>query len=145
MKHIVSIEATGLSATTERLKVLVDGVIRGVVDIQKKESPVMPALLLLGFDAVHCVDEAGNDTRYTIVDFLRGQPATFGGSPAGTGGIVTLTDRWSEPLEEYRTAVKHNEVQLKSVDSRMNYRTLRSILVELGFTVGHIQELAQAA
>lgn len=145
MKHIVSIEVTGISATTERLKVLLDGVIRGAVDIPKNESPVMPALVMLGFEAVHCVDEAGNDIRYTVVDFLRGKPAMYGGPHPAARGVVKLTSRWSEPLEEYRFDVTHDNVQRKSVDSRMNYYTLRSILVELGFTVGHIQELAQAA
>jgi hypothetical protein len=77
---------------------------------------------------------------------MRSRPSFYRGKLAeARGSEIRLTRRWSEQLEEYRLDVSLNGVALKSVDARMNVGTLRAIVAQLGFTVGHIEELAHAA
>jgi len=148
MKDAVSIELKEGTPMSDRMTVRLNGVIRGVVAIdtvEKKESPVLPALVLLGFDAVHLVDESGHQVRYSSADLLRDRPALYAGPLPQTRGLITLTLRWSEPLEEYRLDVSHNGQRLESVDAKLNVGTLRKILVQLGFTVTHVEDIAKAA
>lgn len=147
MKHVVSIEVTESTPISDRLAVVMDGVTCGIVDleaVETLESPVMPALLLLGFHAVQFVDEAGHVTSYSVDDLLRRRPTGYAGPQPVSRGEIVLALRWSEPLEEYRLDVAHDGVWLKSVSSRMDLRTLREILARLGFTVGKIEEAAHA-
>ncbi|WP_126223485.1 hypothetical protein [Burkholderia ambifaria] len=147
MKHVVSIEVAESTPMSDRLTVALDGVTCGIVDletVEELESPVMPALILLGFHAVQYVDEAGHVTPYSVDDLLRRQPTGYAGPQPVSRGEIVLALRWSEPLEEYRLDVAHNGVWLKSVSSGMNLRTLREILARLGFTIGQIEEAAHA-
>ncbi|KVP96744.1 hypothetical protein WJ97_12760 [Burkholderia ubonensis] len=146
-KNVVSIALDDHTPMSDRLEIKLDGVVHGVVDlgvVEEQESPVMPALIILGFTAVNLVDEAGRCTRYTTDDFLKSRPMFYAGALPSLG-VITLTTRWSEPLEEYRLDVAFNGAPVKSVNAGMNLKTLREILVQLGFTVGHIEEFAQAA
>ena len=147
MKHVVSIEVAESTPMSERLTVVLDGVTCGIVEleaVEMQESPVLPALILLGYHAVQYVDEAGNVTPYTVDDLLRRQPMGYAGPQPVSRGDIVLALRWSEPLEEYRLDVAHDGVWLKSVSSRMDLQTLREILARLGFIVGKIEEAAHA-
>ena len=146
MKQVVSIDITKLSTKSERMSVKLDGTVRGIVDVACNEWPLIPALLMLGFDSVVLVDECGRESRFTTTDLLRSNPVFFDGQHAQSRGRVELRYRWSEPLEEYRIDVRRNGVRVpSSVEARLNFATLRVVLVQLGFSIGHIQELAQAA
>ncbi|MBK3780117.1 hypothetical protein G3A43_07590 [Paraburkholderia aspalathi] len=148
MKQVVSIDVKDSTPMSDRMVVHVDGRVHGIVFldvVEKRESPVAPALVALGFDSVQYVDEAGHVSVYELDDLMRGQPSFYAGKLPAANGIIRLTRRWSEPLEDYRLDVALNGTALKSVDAHMNVGTLRAILVQLGFTVGHNTELAQAA
>lgn len=149
MKNTVSIALNDQSSLADRLAITLDGVLRGEVDlpvVEEQQSPVLPALIMLGFESVHLLDEAGRRTTYTVSDFLNSKPVSFAGALPSLG-LITLTRRWSEPLEGYRLDVAFNGAAVKSVDAGMNVKTLREILVQLGFTVGHVnvEQFAQAA
>jgi hypothetical protein len=147
MKNEVSIEIQNSTQMSDRMTVRLNGVTRGIVDInvEKQQSPVLPALVLLGFDAVHIVDESGRQTRYSSADLLRERPALYAGPMQETRGLITLTLRWSEPLEAYRFDVSHNGTRLESVDAKLTIGTLRKILVQLGYTVTYVEDIAKAA
>jgi len=147
MKNVVSIALNDDTPMSDRMEVKLDGVTLGVVDlavVEEQDSPVLPALILLGFASVRLIDEAGQETRYTITDLLKSRPVTYA-VPVATLGDISLTRRWSEPLEGYRLGVAFNGKQVQSVDAGMGLKTLREVLVQLGFTVGHFEEFAQAA
>jgi hypothetical protein len=147
MKNVVSILLNDLTPMSDRMTVLLDNSVLGVVDlrvVEDQESPVLPALILLGFNTVRLVSEAGGESRYTVSDLLKSKPVTYL-LPMPSLGDVTLTRRWSEPLEEYRLDVAFNGGPVQSVDAGMGLRTLRETLVQLGFTVGSFEEFAQAA
>jgi hypothetical protein len=147
MKNVVSILLNDFTPMSDRMTVLLDNSVLGVVDlrvVEDQESPVLPALILLGFNTVRLVNEAGGESRYTVSDLLKSKPVTYL-RPMPSLGDVTLTRRWSEPLEEYRLDVAFNGGRVQSVDAGMGLRTLRETLVQLGFTVGSFEEFAQAA
>jgi hypothetical protein len=147
MKNVVSIALNDITPMSDRMEVKLDGVTLGAVDlavVEDQDSPVLPALILLGFSTVRLVSEAGIETRYTMTDLLKSKPVTYA-VPVPTLGDISLSRRWSEPLEAYRLDVAFNGKQVQSVDAGMGMKTLREVLVQLGFTVGHFEEFAQAA
>ncbi|MEX3983705.1 hypothetical protein AB4Y45_32505 [Paraburkholderia sp. EG287A] len=146
MKEVVSIEIAKFSPKTDRMSIKLDGVLRGMVDVGSNEWPLVSALLMLGFDSVSLVDERACESRFTEASLLRENPVHFDGPQPHSRGHVELRWRWSEPLEEYRIDVWLNGVRRpESVSARRSFNTMRQILVELGFTIGHVQEIAQAA
>jgi hypothetical protein len=144
MKNIVELavsktETAGESAVTVRQ----NGKVRGTYFVAPGLSLVENALLLLGYASV-MVEGEGIARAYYRLDVPNGVLRAEA-LPQPSLGSISLTRRWSEPLEGYRLDIDVNGVKHESVDARMDLGTLRRILVTLGFTVGHIDNLALAA
>ena len=144
MKNIVELLVSGTDVAGETaVTVRQNGNVRGTYFVNPDESVVENALLLLGYASVHLDGERSAPAHYTLSTprgDLRAQAL-----PAPSLGGITLSRRWSEPLEDYRLDIHVNGVRVANIDSRMDLGTLRRLLVALGFTVGHIENLALAA
>lgn len=145
MKKVVSLELhPALRANSTVVSLLLNEQVLGEFSVRDDASPVVDALLLLGFQSVTLAHESGAAACYTKLQFA-GEVLTICSPEADNLGDVTLTERWSEPLEAYRLDVSVNGKRIDSVDAKMTFGTLRALLVRLGFTIGYVEAIALAA
>lgn len=133
-KATITVSSAPLSPT-ETVEVSLDGTRCGSFVVEKRLTPIDEALLLLGAERVVYDGEGDfNGARTHTLDSLKDVITVLVPAPRSLGEI-RLTKVWIEEVEEYVVTVTVNGVQLGSTGTKLNYRSLQTILSLLGFDV----------
>jgi hypothetical protein len=119
----------------EEVQVWLNNTLCGSYLVDKRDTPIEEALILLGAEKVtYDGDWGGNaDVSHTL-NSVAGQ-VMRNAMPAQSLGHIQLTNVYVEGAEEFVVRVSRNGERVGGVSPKLNYRSLGGILEDLGFEV----------